>query len=247
MLDVRLDAVDYASATRTIIDWAHDLAPKYVCHANVHMLMEAHDDPSFAAVVNRADMVTADGVPLVWAMRAKGSPTQTRVYGPTLMLHVLAAAETAGLPVAFYGSTQRTMDMLTVHMAERFPRLQVAFARSPPFSSTGPGSPEDDEQLRASGAALTFVGLGCPKQERWMATRVGRVPGVLLGVGAAFDFHARTVKQAPPLVQQMGLEWAFRLATEPRRLLLRYAKHNPRFVALMLRELLGERMGGPRG
>lgn len=240
LISIRVDATDYAAATRTIMGWAREGSSRYVCHANVHMVMEAHDDPRFAEVVNAADLVTPDGVPLVWAMRAKGVRDQTRVYGPTLMLKILAEAEATGTPVAFYGASDDTLRDLLQRLRKRYPRLVVALSRAPPFSPVNVGSAADDAALAASGARLTFVGLGCPKQERWMSSRRGVVPGVMIGVGAAFDFHAGRVRQAPALMQDLGLEWAFRLGMEPRRLFRRYAVHNPRFVALLARELLLE-------
>lgn len=243
VISLRVDAVDYGSATTRILAWARQAESRYVCHANVHMVMEAFDDPSFAHAVNGADLVTADGVPLVWALRAKGISRQTRVYGPTLMLRLLAAASVERLPVGFYGSSEATLRLLLQRVKGRYPELEVAFARSPPYLPGEVGSEEDDRDIAASGARLLFIGLGCPKQERWMAARKGRLPCVMLGVGAAFDFHAGTVRQAPELLQRLGLEWAFRASMEPRRLLRRYARTNPRFIALITRELLAERLG----
>lgn len=242
VISIRVDAVDYGSARDRVMSWARAGESRYVCHANVHMVMEAVDDASFAAEVNAADLVTADGMPLVWALSAKGVRGHTRVYGPTLMLHLLAAAAAAGVPVGFYGSRESTLTRLLSQLREKHPGLHVAFSRSPPFSSKAPGSEADDREIAESGAKLLFVGLGCPKQERWMASRKGRLPCVMLGVGAAFDFHAGTVRQAPSVMQRVGLEWAFRAAMEPRRLLGRYARTNPRFVALMAKELLEERL-----
>lgn len=246
ILNVRVDATDYATATRTVMSWARESAARYVCHANVHMLMEAHDDEGFADVVNGADLVTPDGMPLVWAMRAKGLRAQQRVYGPTMMLHVLAAAEEGGVPVAFYGSTGKTLTLLSAKLGHKFPRLDVRLLRAPPFAEGQVGSDEDDRALRDCGARVVFVGLGCPKQERWMAARREKLHAVMLGVGAAFDFHAGTVPQAPGVLQEAGLEWAYRLAREPRRLFWRYARHNPRFAALLAKELIKERMSERR-
>jgi len=242
ILGMRVDATSYEKATRQVLDWARLGESRYVCVANVHMVMEAHDDPAFRELVNAADLVTPDGMPLVWLLRRKGFPQQERVYGPELTLRVCQMAAEEGIPVGFYGGRPEALEALVKNLQRRFPRLQVAYAFSPPFR---PLSPAEDEEviqaIRASGARILFVGLGCPKQERWMAEHKGRVPAVMLGVGAAFDLHAGRVRQAPFWMQRMGLEWLFRLVQEPRRLWARYARHNPRFVILALGELLGGR------
>lgn len=241
VLGMRVDASTYRSAAERIVSWASamgdsptastDPRPRYVCVANVHMTMEAFDDPSFRDIVNRADLVTSDGMPLVWMLRRLGLPHAERVYGPTLTLHVCEAAAAAGVPVAFYGGAPEAVEGLKAELARRFPDLDVRYAYSPPFR---PLSPEEDAEIVAdivaSGARILFVGLGCPKQERWMAEHARRLPLVQLGVGAAFDIHAGRVKQAPAWMQDRGLEWLFRLAVEPRRLWRRYLVHNPRFV-----------------
>jgi len=212
----------------------------YVCIANVHTLMETYDSPDFRRVVNEADLVTPDGMPLVWIMRWKGAKHQERVYGPTLMLHVLDVASKENIPVGFYGGTQEVLDALIKRMQARFERLNVAFFQSPPFREL---SPEEDaeivERINRSGTRILFVGLGCPKQETWMARHRDKVQAVMLGVGAAFDFHAGLKPQAPAWLQKLGLEWLFRLLTEPRRLWKRYLYHNPRFVVLAIADLLG--------
>ena len=237
VLDVRVDATSYAHATRCVIGWARGGASRYVCACNVHMVMEARDDPSFRDVVNGADLVTPDGMPLVWALRLMGVRSATRVYGPTLMLEVSAAAERSAVPIGLYGGSQSVLTRVRERLRERFPDLNVAYAHSPPF---GPHDDEraDLEAIARSGVRILFVALGCPKQERWMARNRDHVPAVTLGVGAAFDFVAGSKPQAPGVLQRTGLEWAFRLATEPRRLWRRYAVHNPRFVALLTRQLL---------
>jgi len=240
VLGVRIDSTDYASATRQILDWAHEMESRYVCAANVHMVMEAYDSPMFQRIVNGADLVTPDGMPLVWMLRAKGRSGQGRVYGPTLMLQVLEAAVREGIPVGFYGGSWLVVTALSERMKARLAGLSVAFVHSPPFRSL---TPEEDtqvvEQIRASGARILFVGLGCPKQERWMAEHRGRVPAVMLGVGAAFDVYAGLKRQAPGWIQAIGLEWLFRLFQEPGRLWRRYLYHNPRFVVLAIADLLG--------
>ncbi len=244
VLGTRVDATDYPRATALVQEWATRGESRYLCAANVHMVMEGHDASDFQRVVNGADLVTPDGVPLVWALRRGGFPGQSRVYGPELMLHVCAAAARAGLPVGLYGGHPDTLVELQERLLVRYPALRIAFAKSPPFRAL---SVEEDQaataEINAEGVRILFVGLGCPKQERWMAAHRGRVAAVMLGVGAAFDFHAGKVKQAPPLLQAAGLEWAFRLAMEPRRLFLRYARHNPRFLALMARAAFRARRG----
>jgi N-acetylglucosaminyldiphosphoundecaprenol N-acetyl-beta-D-mannosaminyltransferase len=209
------------------------------------MVMEAYDDPGFRRVVNAADLVTPDGMPLVWGLRLLGMHGQDRVYGPELTLRVLAATEAAGVPVGFYGSAPEVLTRLLERVRRVYPRLEIAYAESPPFRSLSPK--EDAEVVRKvneSGTRVLFVGLGCPKQERWMAAHRGRVRAVMLGVGAAFDFLAGTKPQAPRWMQNMGLEWLFRLLTEPRRLWRRYLIHNPRFALLFGLQLLGVRRFG---
>ena len=248
VLGLRVDATSYADAAERVMAWADEDRGRYVCVANVHMTMEAWDDPDFRRAVNDADLVTPDGMPLVWALRQLGAPEASRVYGPTLTLHVCEAAAQAGVPVGMYGGRPEAVEGLVANLRARYPGLQVAFKESPPFRAL---TPEEDEQvmrrIRGSGARVLFVGLGCPKQERWMAEHRQRLPLVQLGVGAAFDFHAGLVRQAPPTLQRLGLEWAFRLAMEPRRLARRYVRHNPRFVWLFARQLLRERGYGRTG
>ena len=240
ILAVRVDLVAYSAAVKRIVSWSALRQSRYVCAANVHVVMEAYDSPEFRAVVNCADLVTPDGMPLVWMLRLKGYGKQPRVYGPNLMLHALERAARENIPVGFYGSTAKVLDALTKRMQAQYPGLNVAFACSPPFEGV---NPQVDtaivEQINASGARILFVGLGCPKQEIWMAKHRGLVQAVMLGVGAAFDFHAGVKPQAPAWLQMLGLEWLFRLLTEPRRLWKRYLYHNPRFVVLAVADLLG--------
>nr|BAL53469.1 N-acetylglucosaminyldiphosphoundecaprenol [uncultured Chloroflexota bacterium]BAL55909.1 N-acetylglucosaminyldiphosphoundecaprenol [uncultured Chloroflexota bacterium] len=242
ILGTRVDAISYSQAIQRVMNWAVAGESRYVCAANVHMVMEAYDDPIFREMVNAADLVTPDGMPLVWVLRRLGFSRQERVYGPTLTLLVAEEAAQRGIPIGFYGGQPEAAQGISENLSRRFPGLQVAYCYSPPFR---PLMPEEDEQvvqaINASGARILFVGLGCPKQERWMATHKGRVRAVMLGVGAAFDFLAGRIPQAPPWLQQMGLEWFFRLIHEPRRLWKRYFYHNPRFVFLTFITLLRKR------
>jgi N-acetylglucosaminyldiphosphoundecaprenol N-acetyl-beta-D-mannosaminyltransferase len=204
--------------------------------------MEAYDSAEFREIMNSADLVTPDGMPLVWALRLLGARHATRVYGPDLMLHILEAAAREGLPVGFYGADPRTLGMLTENVRRRVPALRIAYAFSPPFC---PLEREEDEsivrEIEASGARILFVGLSTPKQERWMAAHRGRVDAVMLGVGAGFDFLAGTKPQAPRWMMRAGLEWLFRLLTEPRRLWRRYLRHNPRFAVCFALQAAGLR------
>jgi len=246
VLAMRVDATSYTDATVRIVRWSGERTGRYVCVANVHMTMVAHDDDAFRELVNGADLVTPDGMPLVWMLRRLGLPNQPRVRGPNLMLHVCQAAESAGVPIGLYGGTSESLTTLRGFLTERYPRLEIAYAFSPPFRAlTSDEDREVVQAIHASGVRILFVGLGCPKQERWMAEHQAALPLVQLGVGAAFDFHSGRVRQAPRWMQDRGLEWLFRLAAEPRRLFKRYAVQNPRFVWLAMEQLLKGRSKPP--
>ncbi|ACU89117.1 WecB/TagA/CpsF family glycosyltransferase [Desulfomicrobium baculatum] len=230
----------YRDATALILGWAVRAESRSVCLANVHMVMEAYDDPAYEAEVNGADLAAPDGMPIVWILKLLGHDVKDRVYGPTLTLRVLEAAAMQEVPVGFYGASSDVLAALIVNVRQKFPGLCVTYSCSPPFRE--PTSDEDEATVRdinASGARILFVGLGCPKQERWMHQHKGRVQAVMLGVGAAFDFHAGAIPQAPSWMRDRGLEWLFRLCVEPRRLWKRHLLHNPRFVILSILELLG--------
>ena len=243
VLDVRFDALSTAAAARRCLAWAEGGEARAVCLSNAHGVVEALDDPAFAAALARADLNLPDGMSIVRALRADGVAQEDRVYGPDLTLEVCRLAAGAGVPVAFYGSTEGTLAALRERLPRAVPGLRVAETISPPFR---PLTDDEDEafvrRLRASGARIVFVGLGCPRQERWCAEHAGRVGAVCLAVGAAFDFHAGTLRQAPGWVQRAGLEWAFRLAVEPKRLWWRYARVVPRFLWGRLHE---RRAGAP--
>jgi N-acetylglucosaminyldiphosphoundecaprenol N-acetyl-beta-D-mannosaminyltransferase len=192
--------------------------------------------------MNGADLVTPDGMPLVWALRSLGFQDATRVYGPDLTPVVLAIAEEDGIPVGLYVGAPQVLDRLQAVIRERFPAIRIAYAFSPPFR---PLTAEEDEKvveaINNSGTRILFIGLNTPKQDYWMAAHRDRIHAVMLGVGAAFDFLAGTKAQAPRWMMRIGMEWFFRLVTEPRRLGKRYLKHNPRFVVLFAAQLLGLR------
>ncbi|MDX1419351.1 MAG: WecB/TagA/CpsF family glycosyltransferase [Rubricoccaceae bacterium] len=231
VLGVRVHAATYASATRRIIAWAEAGESRTVLATGAHGLVEAQDDPAFRSILHGADLNVPDGMPVVWALRRLGIAGAERVYGPDLTLSVCRAAAAAGVPIALYGASEETLAILMERLPRLSPGLRIVEAVSPPYR---PLTRDEDEayteRLARSGAGIVLVGLGCPKQERWCEAHRGRIPAVLLAVGAAFDFHAGRVPQAPPVLQRSGLEWAFRLAMEPRRLWRRYARVVPRFL-----------------
>jgi N-acetylglucosaminyldiphosphoundecaprenol N-acetyl-beta-D-mannosaminyltransferase len=242
VLGMRIDATSYPDAVDRIFRWAGKSESRAVAVANVHMVMEAYDHLPFQDMVNSCDLVTPDGVPLVWLLRAQGTRTATRVYGPDLTRELLKKAHEQRVPIGFYGGSARTLDALLAVVRKRYPNIPVVYACAPPFRPLH----ADEEQcvieaIRSSGARILFVGLGCPKQERWVAAHRGNVPAVMVGVGAAFDFLSGTKAQAPRWMQDRGLEWLFRMVTEPRRLFWRYVRYNPRFLFLIARQLWIER------
>lgn len=237
VLGVRYDALSTDAAADQIAAWASGHEARYVCFSNAHGTIEAQDDPSFADVLNGADLNVPDGMSTVRAMRARGLRQDDRVYGPDVTLAIVQRAAEQQIPIALYGSTQKVLDLLQERLPQKAPGLQIVEAISPPFR---PLTDEEDaafvERIRRSGARIVLVGLGCPRQERWCAEHAEATGAVCLAVGAAFDFHAGLLAQAPRWMQQAGLEWAYRLAVEPRRLWRRYASIVPRFLAGDLRE-----------
>lgn len=237
VIGLRIDAVDYAAAVAAVLARARAGVGGHLCAANVHMAVLAHDDAVFRAAVEAAFLVVPDGQPVRWALGWLGLPLAERVYGPELAHRVLAAAAREGLPVAFYGGREEWQAPLLARLRERHPGLVVAWCHAPPFR---PATPEEDAAAMTAlaGARIVLVGLGCPKQERWMAARSHRLPGVLLGVGAFFDLAAGRTRSAPAWMGRCGLEWLHRLLGEPRRLAGRFLRTNPRFVWLLARQLL---------
>ena len=245
LLGMRVDATSYGDASRRVVGWASEGRSAYVCVASVHMVMESYDSEKFRQVVNGAGLVTPDGRPLVWALKALGASGASQVRGTDLTSCVVKEAAREGVPVGLYGGTPELLDAFVKVLEVRYPGLRVVCRIAPPFR---PLTVEEDDavtqEVLDSGARILFVGIGCPKQERWMAAHKGRFPAVMIGVGAAFDFHTGRIRQSPRWMQTVGLEWAFRLAMDPRRLWRRYAKHNPRFVGLFLMQFFGLRRFG---
>ncbi len=244
LLGTRIDALSWEQAAGRIVRWAQAGSSRMVCLCNVHSLVTARRDAALSGALAVSDMNSPDGAPLAWLMRRRGWPEQQRMSGPDLMWKVLGEAERLELPVFLLGGAPATLDKLLLSLAAAFPRLTVAGSLSPPFRELG-----DDENaqiaaaINASGARIVLVGLGCPKQEKWMAAQRGRIGAVMLGVGAAFDYHAGTTLRAPLAWQRAGFEWLYRLAQEPARLARRYLVTNTLFLLALPRELWGR----PRG
>lgn len=243
ILGVGVSAINMTMALEIIEGWISRREHHYVCVTGVHGVMESQRDEELRRIHNQAGLVTPDGMPLVWLSRLKGFRHVDRVYGPDLMLALCERSVTRGYRHFFYGGAEGVPEQLAEVLQRRFPGLQVVGTYSPPFR---PLTPEEDEQvvqmINKANPDIVWVGLSTPKQERWMAAHVNRLTApVLIGVGAAFDFLSGRKPQAPRWMQRAGLEWFFRLLTEPRRLWRRYLINNPLFVMLVVLEALGLR------
>jgi N-acetylglucosaminyldiphosphoundecaprenol N-acetyl-beta-D-mannosaminyltransferase len=242
VLGTPLAATDYPGAVARVKAWAAEGPPRkahLVAAANTHVVTLARHESRFAQALAAFELILPDGMPLVWVMnRSLAAPLADRVYGPTFMLHCLEATQGEPWSHFFVGGSEELLAELRAKLSARFPRLRIAGSDAPPF---GPWSAEEDERIvaciRESGAQFVWIGLGCPKQELWLAAQRSRLPpAVYVAVGAAFAFHAGRVRQAPLWMQGAGLEWLFRLVTEPRRLWRRYLVHNSLFLWYLLRD-----------
>ena len=239
VLGIQVSAIGMADALRIIDQWIQSGVSEYICVTGVHGVMESQGDPDLMRTYNEAGLVTPDGMPLVWLSRGAGHDHVERVYGPDLLLAVAEHGVSRGYRHFFYGGAPGIAERLAERLQERFSGFELAGTHSPPFR---PLSAEEDAEvvamLRDADPDIIWVGLGAPRQERWMAAHKDRVPGVMIGIGAAFDFHSGTKPQAPVWMQRSGLEWAFRLANEPRRLWRRYLVHNTGFLMALARRWL---------
>ncbi len=210
----------------------------YIVAANVHVVMMAYWHSEYREILGKAALVTPDGMPLVMGMRWLGARRQPRVYGPDLMLAWCDRAAKTNLSVYLYGSTPKTLQRLSEKLHGTFPNLRIAGTHSPPFRAlTAEEEAADIARIQRSGASVVFVGLGCPKQEEWMYRQLGKLNAVMIGVGAAFQFHSGEIAQAPRWMMRLSLEWCFRLAKEPRRLWSRYLLTNAAFVCLFAQQI----------
>jgi N-acetylglucosaminyldiphosphoundecaprenol N-acetyl-beta-D-mannosaminyltransferase len=242
IVGMRVDGTSYDDAARRVVEWARRGESRYVCVASVNNVMHARDDARYMDIMNRADLVTPDGMPLVWGLRVLGVDHATRVYGPSLTPLVCERAAAAGIPVGFYGGTPEVLEQLHANLLRDYPNLDIAYSWPPPFRAL---TPEEEARvvrdINESGARIIFVGLGTPKQEQWMLAHQESLGAVMLGVGAAFDFLAGHKRQAPAWMQRRGLEWSYRLATEPRRLWRRYLFGNAQFLRAVTRDAAARR------
>jgi N-acetylglucosaminyldiphosphoundecaprenol N-acetyl-beta-D-mannosaminyltransferase len=243
VLGVGISAVDMAMAVAEMERWIADGQREYVCIRDAHGIVRCQSDEDLRTIHNRAGMVTPDGMPLVWLSRLHGARHVSRVYGPDLMLAFCERSAARGYRHYFYGGNEGVPERLAAALRARFPDLIVAGTYSPPFRALGADEERAiAERINAARPDIVWVVLSTPKQERWMAAnRAHLEASVLVGVGAAFDFHAGFKPQAPEWMQRSGLEWLFRLATEPRRLWRRYAVIVPMFVLLVMLQELGLR------
>jgi N-acetylglucosaminyldiphosphoundecaprenol N-acetyl-beta-D-mannosaminyltransferase len=240
VLGVEISVVDMAKAVDSIAEWLASATRTYVCVTPAHSVMDCRDDLALRDIFNASGLTTPDGMSIVWLLKLHGFREATRVYGPDLMLAVAERSVTAGWRHFFYGGAPGVVDDLVSHLTFRFPGLQLAGTYSPPFRALAPE--EDDAvvaMINAAAPDILWVGLGSPKQERWMSEHRARLRApVLVGVGAAFDYLSGRKRQAPRWLQRAGLEWLFRWASEPRRLSPRYLRY-PYFAWLAVGQLLG--------
>ncbi len=245
VLGVNVSRVDYGDAVEAIIRAARERRSFGATALAVHGVMEAYRDREFAELLNRLDLIAPDGQPVRWALNLLGArELKDRVYGPTLMLKVCEQAAASRLPIFLYGSTQTVLNRLSQNLQTRFPGLVIAGIQADRFRDA---SPEEDEHdiriINQSGAGIVLVGRGCPRQEKWVGAHLGKIEAAMIAVGAAFDFHAGTLPQAPKILQDYGLEWAFRLVNEPSRLWRRYLILNPLFIFNFSQQLIRSKVG----
>lgn len=240
---VGVDPIDLPTAVERVGVWVEAGRSGYVCLANVNGIVECRRDEGLRRIYQDAAMVAPDGMPVVWLSRRLGFASTERVYGPDLMLAVCEVSVRRGWRHFLYGGGDGVADLLAGRLTRRFPGLRIVGTYSPPFRRLTPEeSAEVADRIARSGADVVWVGLGTPRQERWMAEFAGRLERTtLIGVGAAFDFHAGSKRQAPRWMQRSGLEWSFRLCSEPRRLWRRYLFGNAYFLWLVLLRWLGVR------
>lgn len=240
VIGASVTAAPFKDQVSTMITWAKERSSRIVCVANVHMLMESRWDEGFRSILEKADLVTPDGMPLVWMIRCLGFRSQDRVAGMDIFLSICQYAVMENVSVYLLGCTQAVIDQMLIKLKHDFPRLELAGAEPLPFRPLTDMEDADlVERINASGAGVMFLSLGCPKQERWMNAHKDRIQSVMVGIGGVFTVYAGIQKRAPTWVRESGLEWLYRLVQEPRRLWTRYRKTIPPFILLAIRQVLG--------
>ena len=238
ILDTRIDALSWEQLLGRIVRWAQAGQSRMICLCNVHSVVTAKHDAAMANALKRADLNLPDGAPIAWLMRQRSWPEQQRLSGPDLMWQLMREAEKLQLSVFLMGATPATLGRLIGVLSNAFPRLMIAGSLSPPFRPLNELEHRGFvDQINRSGASIVLIGLGCPKQEIWMAECGNAISAVMIGVGAAFDYHAGSLRRAPPVWQRIGLEWLYRLLQEPRRLARRYLLTNTLFLLALPAEL----------
>ena len=239
VLRVPVDVVSWSEAVDCIFGWALRRESRTVCICNVHSVITARRTPAHANAISSADLVTPDGAPVAWMLRRKGHRDQERINGPDLMWTCCRKASMLGTEMLLYGGTPATLQRLERRLRAEFKGINIVGALSPPFREmTADEDAAAVDLINRSGARIVWVGLGCPKQEAWMHAHHSQVNAVMVGVGAAFDFHAGVARRAPLWMQRNGLEWLHRLSQDPRRLATRYLVGNSIFMIAMLPDLL---------
>jgi N-acetylglucosaminyldiphosphoundecaprenol N-acetyl-beta-D-mannosaminyltransferase len=241
VLGVGISAINLDSAKRAFVEAIQTKRKGYVCITGVHGVMESQNDPQLRAIHNKAFLCTPDGMPMVWIGKLNGFKEMSRVYGPDLMLDIMGISKQYGIRHFFYGGANGVALELKRRFEEKFPGIQIVGTYEPPFRSLN--FDEQNELTRLVSETkpdIFWVGLSTPKQEKFMAEFLPKLETTLMvGVGAAFDFHSGRIRQAPRWMQRSGLEWFFRLCVEPKRLWRRYLSNNPRFVFRVACQLLG--------
>ena len=248
IVGVNIHAVDYEAATFKIVEAAKNRQPLGVSALAVHGVMTGVMDDIHRHRLNELELVVPDGQPVRWAINMlHGTKLKDRVYGPNLMLETCQAAADEGIPIFLFGGKQELLDDLSANLLKKYPKLKIAGVLPSKFRTVSPEEKQEIiDTINASGAAITLVGLGCPRQEVWAYEFKNDLNMPVLAVGAAFNFHAGQLPQAPPVMQRYGLEWLFRFTKEPRRLFHRYMVLNPYYVSLVAMQVLGLRKFDPK-
>ncbi len=243
VMGVRIDCLDIGEVVQEVIKLSKTSSYGYVCAANVHMLMEAHDSKGFKDIINNAAIICPDGMPIVWLLRRLGIQRQQRITGYDIMNNLIMQAEKSEIPIGVLGGEESVLIRAVENLETRNRNLKIHYKNSPPYREL---TLQENESLlkdiNESGVELLFVALGCPKQEKWMHDNASEICAVMIGVGAVIEFLAGTKKRAPILMQDLGLEWLYRFFLEPRRLFKRYIVLNSRFIVMVMRQVISGKL-----